>query len=126
VKLADTYKVPYNRICGHEVVIEGEVAGSDVRALDISKRLMDYGYHPPTNYFPLIVHEALLIEPTESETKETLDQFIDALKKIAVEAKETPELLHSAPHVTPVGRVDEVLAAKQLVLCCRPIPEYAG
>ena len=125
VKLADTYKVPYNRMCGHEVVIEGRFADvPDVHALDISKRLMDYGYHPPTNYFPLIVPEALLIEPTESESKQTLDLFIDAMKKIAAEAHSDPELLHSAPHITPVGRVDEVQAAKQLVLCCRPIPEW--
>jgi glycine dehydrogenase subunit 2 len=125
VKLADTYKVPYNRMCGHEVVLEGRFADvPGVHALDISKRLMDYGYHPPTNYFPLIVPEALLIEPTESESKATLDLFIDAMKKIAVEAHENPDLLHSAPHVTPVGRVDEVFAAKQLVLCCRPIPEW--
>lgn len=126
VKLADTYKVPYNRMCGHEVVIEGHFSDAPgIHALDISKRLMDYGYHPPTNYFPLIVPEALLIEPTESESKETLDQFVDAMKQIAKEAHETPDLLHSAPHVTPVGRVDEVLAAKQLALCCRPIPEWS-
>jgi glycine dehydrogenase subunit 2 len=86
---------------------------------------MDYGFHPPTNYFPLIVPEALLIEPTETETKETLDQFIDAMKKIAEEAKENPELLTSAPHVTPVSRLDEVRAAKQLVLCCAPVMQPA-
>jgi glycine dehydrogenase subunit 2 len=121
VRLAGTYAVPYNRMCGHEVVIEGRFADApDVHALDISKRLMDYGIHPPTNYFPLIVPEALLIEPTESESKETLDHFIDAMKAIAGEARSDPALLHDAPHVTPVGRVDEVLAAKQLVLCCRP------
>ncbi len=126
VKLADTYKVPYNRMCGHEFVMEGRFSDAPtIHALDIGKRLMDYGIHPPTNYFPLIVPEALLIEPTESESKETLDQFIDTMKKIATEARETPELLQSAPHVTPVGRVDEVLAAKQLVLCCRPIPEWS-
>src|SRR5215470_16397247 len=125
VKLADTYKVPYNRMCGHEVVIEGHFPGeSDIHALDISKRLMDYNIHPPTNYFPLIVPEALLIEPTESETKETLDNFVNIMKTIATEAKENPDLLHSAPHITPVGRVDEVLAAKQLVLCCRPAAAY--
>jgi len=126
VKLAETYKVPYNRMCGHEFVMEGRFADAPtIHALDISKRLMDYGIHPPTNYFPLIVPEALLIEPTESESKETLDNFVDVMKKIATEAKEQPELLQSAPHVTPVGRVDEVLAAKQLVLCCRPIPEFS-
>jgi glycine dehydrogenase subunit 2 len=122
VKLADTYKVPYNRMCGHEVVVEGHFEDAPgIHALDISKRLMDYGIHPPTNYFPLIVPEALLIEPTESESKETLDNFIEVMKTIAAEAKENPDLLHSAPHVTPVSRVDEVLAAKQLVLCCRPV-----
>jgi glycine dehydrogenase subunit 2 len=123
VKLADTYKVPFNRICGHEFVIEGRFAAApDIHALDISKRLMDYGMHPPTNYFPLIVPEALLIEPTESESKQTLDQFVDIMKTIAQEAHDNPVLLHSAPHTTPVGRVDEVRAAKQLVLCCRPVP----
>jgi glycine dehydrogenase subunit 2 len=126
VSLADTFKVPYNRMCGHEVVMEGRVPDApEVRALDISKRLMDYNIHPPTNYFPLIVKEALLIEPTESESKETLDHFVDVMHKIAQEAKDSPELLRTAPHTTPVGRVDEVKAAKELILCCRPIPEWA-
>ncbi len=125
-KVRAHYKVPYDRICKHEFVMEGVWADAPgVHALDISKRLMDFGYHPPTNYFPLIVHEALMIEPTETETKETLDAFSDALIQIAKEAHETPELLTSAPHVTPVSRLDEVGAAKQLVLCCRPLPEWA-
>ncbi|GAB4545039.1 MAG: aminomethyl-transferring glycine dehydrogenase subunit GcvPB [Anaerolineae bacterium] len=125
VRLQDTYHVPYNRICGHEVVIEGRFADTpDIHALDISKRLMDYGIHPPTNYFPLIVPEALLIEPTESESKETLDRFVAVMQTIAREARETPDVLHSAPHSTPVGRVDEVYAAKNLTLCCR-IPSEA-
>lgn len=125
VKLADTYKVPYNRICGHEFVLEGHFDGVEaVHALDISKRLMDYGIHPPTNYFPLIVPEALLIEPTETESLATLDRFVEAMLEIAKEAHEHPELLHEAPHTAPVRRVDEVAAAKQLVLCCIPIPEY--
>ncbi|MEQ8672402.1 MAG: aminomethyl-transferring glycine dehydrogenase subunit GcvPB [Aggregatilineales bacterium] len=120
--LLDTYKIPYPRICGHEFVLEGHFPDAEgVHALDISKRLMDYGYHPPTNYFPLIVPEALLIEPTETEDKATLDGFIDAMKKIAKEAKEDPDLLHSAPHTMPVSRLDEVRAAKQLVLCCAPV-----
>jgi glycine dehydrogenase subunit 2 len=103
----------------HEFVAEGRWADApDIHALDIAKRLMDYGFHPPTNYFPLIVHEALMIEPTETESKQTLDSFIDALLQIAVEAREEPELLKSAPHITPVGRLDEVKAAKELVLCC--------
>ncbi len=124
VNLKDTYHIPYPRICAHEFVLEGHFEGVDnVHALDISKRLMDYNIHPPTNYFPLIVHEALLIEPTETETKATLDNFIDVMKKIAQEAKDDPELLTSAPHVTPVSRLDEVRAAKLLVLCCAPMPK---
>ncbi len=117
-RLRHTYHVPYDRICMHEFVAEGKVEGSDVRALDISKRLMDYDFHPPTNYFPLIVHEALMIEPTETESKQTLDAFAEALIKIAEEAKTQPDLLHSAPHKTPFGRMDEVKAARDLVLCC--------
>ena len=124
-ELRDTYPMPYDRICAHEFVMEGHFEGVEVHALDISKRLMDYGIHPPTNYFPLIVPEALLIEPTETEDKATLDNFVEVMKKIAQEAHETPELLTSAPHVTPVSRLDEVRAAKQLVLCCRPLPEWA-
>ncbi|MCA9908796.1 MAG: aminomethyl-transferring glycine dehydrogenase subunit GcvPB, partial [Anaerolineae bacterium] len=125
VKLRDTYKVPYDRICAHEFVLEGHFEGvENVHALDISKRLMDYGIHPPTNYFPLIVPEALLIEPTETEDKATLDNFVEVMKTIAQEAKDDPELLRSAPHTTPVKRVDEVRAAKQLMVCCRPIPDY--
>ncbi|MCI0710144.1 MAG: aminomethyl-transferring glycine dehydrogenase subunit GcvPB [Chloroflexi bacterium] len=121
-RLDDTYKVPFNRTCGHEFVLEGRVNGvEDIHALDISKRLMDYGIHPPTNYFPLIVPEALLIEPTETESKEMLDQFCDVMLKIAQEAKDDPELLHKAPHKAPIRRVDEVQAAKQLVLCCQPV-----
>jgi glycine dehydrogenase subunit 2 len=120
-RLMSTYKIPYPRYCGHEFVIEAHIEGADtVHALDISKRLMDYGIHPPTNYFPLMVPEALLIEPTETETKETLDEFIDVMKKIAQEAKTNPELLLEAPHIAPVKRLDEVRAAKQLVLCCAP------
>ncbi len=121
VNLRDHYTIPYDRHCAHEFVIEGRWKDvADIHALDISKRLMDYGIHPPTNYFPLIVPEALLIEPTETETKQTLDGFIDVMKQIADEAKTNPDLLHDAPHETPIGRVDEVRAAKQLVLCCAP------
>jgi glycine dehydrogenase subunit 2 len=117
-RLRDTYKVPFDRICMHEFVAEGRFADSDVKALDISKRLMDYGFHPPTNYFPLIVHEALMIEPTETENKDTLDRFADTLIKIAEEAKSDSDLLHNAPHETKFGRMDEVKAARELVLCC--------
>lgn len=117
-KVRGHYKIPYDRICMHEFVAEGRFDGSDVRALDVSKRLMDYGFHPPTNYFPLIVPEALMIEPTETENKDTLDKFADALIKIAEEAKNQPELLHNAPSTTKFGRMDEVKAARELVLCC--------
>lgn len=126
-ELMDTYKIPYPRYCGHEFVIEARLDGApDVHALDISKRLIDYGIHPPTNYFPLIVPEALLIEPTETETKETLDEFIEVMKTIAQEARTNPELLQNAPHTAPTRRLDEVRAAKQLVLCCRPALSEAG
>ena len=125
-RLRDTYHVPYDRICMHEFVAEGRWKDApDVHALDIAKRLMDYGFHPPTNYFPLIVHEALMIEPTETENKDTLDAFIDAMLKIADEAHETPNLLHEAPHNTPFGRLDEIKAAKELILCCW-LPEDYG
>jgi glycine dehydrogenase subunit 2 len=119
VRLKDAYKVPYDRTCMHEVVLEGRWADApDVHALDIAKRLMDFGFHPPTNYFPLIVREALMIEPTETESKEVLDAFADALLKIAEEAHAAPEVLQTAPHTTFYGRMDEVKAARQLVLCC--------
>ena len=123
-RLKSTYTLPYDRSCMHEFVLEGYWKDlPDVHALDIAKRLMDYKFHPPTNYFPLIVHEALMIEPTETESRETLDAFCDALINIAREAREQPELLHDAPHNTPVRRCDELKAAKDLVLCCYPLEE---
>ena len=122
-KLKDYYHLPFDRTCMHEFVLEGVWKDApDVHALDISKRLMDYGFHPPTNYFPLNVHEALMIEPTETENKQTLDAFAEAMIAIAREAKENPNVLKSAPHNAPVKRLDEVKAAKDLVLCCW-IPE---
>ncbi len=118
-KLRGAYPLPYDRVCMHEFVLEGRWDDvPDVHALDIAKRLMDYKFHPPTNYFPLIVHEALMIEPTETESKQTLDAFAEVMLKIAEEAHTDPELLKTAPHITPVGRLDEVKAAKELVLCC--------
>jgi glycine dehydrogenase subunit 2 len=118
-KLRNTYQVAYDRICMHEFVLRGSWPDApEVHALDISKRLIDYNFHPPTNYFPLIVPEALMIEPTETESMQTLDAFADAMLKIAEEAHTQPELLKSAPHHSPVGRLDEVMAAKDLVLCC--------
>jgi glycine dehydrogenase subunit 2 len=117
--LQDTYKVPFDRTCMHEFVVEGRWADApDIHALDISKRLMDFGFHPPTNYFPLIVKEALMIEPTETESRETLDAFVSAMLQIAEEARDRPDILHEAPHTTPFGRLDEVNAAKNLILCC--------
>jgi glycine dehydrogenase subunit 2 len=101
----------------HEFVAHGDLEGTDVHALDVAKRLIDYGHHPPTNYFPLIVHDALMIEPTETESKHTLDSFVDALVSIHEEAQENPEILHSAPHITPVYRLDEATAARKPVLC---------
>jgi glycine dehydrogenase subunit 2 len=119
VKLNKHYHVPYDRICMHEFVAEGKWSDADgIHALDIAKRLMDYNFHPPTNYFPLIVPEALMIEPTETESKQTLDSFADAMIKISKEAHQSPDLLKNAPHDTPTRRLDEVKAARDLVLCC--------
>jgi glycine dehydrogenase subunit 2 len=113
----DVYHIPYERLCMHEFVTEGAWDDAPgIRALDISKRLIDFGFHPPTNYFPLIVREALMIEPTETETKETLDAFAAAMLQIADEAKNNPDILHSAPNNAPFGRLDEVKAAKELIL----------
>jgi glycine dehydrogenase subunit 2 len=122
-RLKDVYPVPYgDRTCMHEFVAQGKIGGAeDVRALDVAKRLMDLGHsHPPTIYFPLIVPEALMIEPTETESKETLDQFVADMIQIAEEARTNPDLLHGAPHNTPVGRLDEVRAARQPVLRWSP------
>ena len=117
--LKGTYSLPFDRTCMHEFVLEGVWDDvPEVHALDIAKRLIDYGFHPPTNYFPLNVHEALMIEPTETESKDTLDQFAKVMLKIAAEARESPELLKEAPHHAPVKRLDEVKAARELVLCC--------
>ncbi|SEN65389.1 aminomethyl-transferring glycine dehydrogenase subunit GcvPB [Nitrosomonas marina] len=115
-KLRGVYPLSHDRTCMHEFVLQGKIEGSSVRAVDISKRLLDYGFHPPTIYFPLIVPEALMIEPTETESKQTLDAFAEAMKAIAQEAVDRPETLHTAPHTTPVGRLDEVRAARQLKL----------
>lgn len=116
-RLKKYYKLPIDKICMHEFVLGGikDEAG-EVTTLDIAKRLIDYGYHPPTVYFPLIVREAMMIEPTETESRETLDEFIEAMISIAGEAKENPVLLKEAPHNTPVRRIDEVLAARKPVL----------
>ncbi len=112
-RLRDDYLLPIEGLCKHEVVFDGLVDKSTgVTTMDVSKRLLDYGYHAPTIYFPLLFHESLMIEPTENESKETLDAFIDVMHRIADEAKTDPELVKTAPHNTPIGRVDDVLAAK--------------
>ena len=121
-QLRGYYDLPYDRTCMHEVVFSAKSLRRDhgVSALDVAKRLIDYGIHPPTMYFPLIVDEALMIEPTETETKETLDYFIAVMKEIAQEAKDNPKLLHEAPHNTPNTRVDEARAARRPDLRWRP------
>ena len=114
--LKDDYLLPISGLCKHEVVFDGLVDKSTgVTTMDVAKRLLDYGYHAPTIYFPLLFHESLMIEPTENESKETIDAFIDVMHQIAAEAKSDPELVKSAPRNTPIGRVDDVLAAKQPV-----------
>ncbi|MCT2346293.1 aminomethyl-transferring glycine dehydrogenase subunit GcvPB [Bacillales bacterium AN1005] len=116
-RLAEYYDLPFDRHCKHEFVLSGRRQKKlGVRTLDIAKRLLDFGYHPPTIYFPLNVEECIMIEPTETESKETLDQFIDAMIQIAKEAEETPEIVQEAPHTTVIGRLDETLAARKPVL----------
>ncbi|MCM1519921.1 MAG: aminomethyl-transferring glycine dehydrogenase subunit GcvPB [Lachnoclostridium sp.] len=110
--LRDLYLLPIDRVCKHEFVFDGLVDKSTgVTTLDVAKRLLDYGFHAPTIYFPLLFHESLMIEPTETESKETLDDFISVMRKIAVEAKENPEMVKTAPHDTPVRRPDDTKAA---------------
>ena len=111
--LKDVYELPIAGLCCHEFVFDGlKDKSTGVTTMDVAKRLLDYGYHAPTIYFPLLFHESLMIEPTENESKETLDGFIAVMRKIAEEAKTDPEMVKSAPHTTPIGRVDDVLAAK--------------
>ena len=120
--LKDLYELPIDGLCKHEFVFNGLADKSTgITTMDVAKRLLDYGYHAPTIYFPLLFHESLMIEPTESESKETIDGFVSIMRKIAEEAKTDPELLKSAPHNTPVGRVDDVLAAKHPIVTYRQI-----
>ncbi len=113
--LEDTFDLPYKQNCMHEVVFSGEnLSKFGIKTLDIAKRLLDFGIHAPTIYFPLLVHEAMMIEPTETESKDTLDRFISVMKQIAEEAKNDPDILKNAPTTTPVRRLDEVLAVKNL------------
>ena len=117
-KLKDVYQLPYDRICMHEFVLSGKWQKDKhgVRTLDIAKRLLDYGYHAPTVYFPMVVEEAIMIEPTETEPKSTLDEFIQIMRQIAEEAETNPEIVKSAPHTTPLRRLDESRAARQPIL----------
>ena len=116
-RLRGAYELAHDRTCMHEVLFSGrKQKAQGAKTLDIAKRMIDYGYHPPTIYFPLVVEEALMIEPTESETKETLDAFCDAMLKIAAEAETQPELLREAPHTAPLRRLDEATAARKPVL----------
>ncbi|CAH8770209.1 aminomethyl-transferring glycine dehydrogenase subunit GcvPB [Paenibacillus dendritiformis] len=118
-RLAPYFEVPYPGVCKHEFVISGSgLKQYGVRTLDVAKRLLDFGFHPPTIYFPLNVEECMMIEPTETESKETLDTFIDTMIQIAKEAEEQPDLLLNAPHHTDVRRLDETLAARKPVLNC--------
>jgi glycine dehydrogenase subunit 2 len=121
-RLKKYYRQPYERLCMHECVLTGEwqMKKNGVRTLDIAKRLLDHGYHPPTIYFPLIVHESIMIEPTETESKDTLDGFIDVMITIAGEADTNPDIVKTAPHSRPVRRLDEVKAAKDLILRWQP------
>ena len=118
--LKDVYELPIDGLCCHEFVFDGlKDKSTGVSTMDVAKRLLDYGYHAPTIYFPLLFHESLMIEPTENESKETLDGFIDVMRRIAEEAKTDPDVVTSAPHTTPIGRVDDVLAAKHPVVTYR-------
>ncbi|MBO7139042.1 MAG: aminomethyl-transferring glycine dehydrogenase subunit GcvPB [Prevotella sp.] len=121
-QLKDVYELPIEGLCKHEFVFDGLTDKSTgVTTMDVAKRLLDYGYHAPTIYFPLLFHESLMIEPTENESKETIDGFIAVMRQIAQEAKDTPDMVKSAPHNTPIGRVDDVLAAKHPVTTYRQL-----
>ena len=122
--VAEYLPIAYDRICMHEFVLSGAPMKKElgIKTLDLAKRLLDHGVHPPTVYFPLIVDEAVLIEPTETETKETLDAFADSIAEILREAKDDPEIARTAPHTTPVRRLDEAGAAKRPVIR-QPVPE---
>lgn len=115
--LKDVYELPIDKICKHEFVFDGlKDKSTGVTTMDVAKRLLDYGFHAPTIYFPLLFHEAMMIEPTESESKDTIDGFIDVMRKIAEEAKTNPDIVKDAPHETPVKRVNDVEAAKHPIL----------
>jgi glycine dehydrogenase subunit 2 len=120
--LKDCYKLPIESVCKHEFVFDGLIndgarEGKEGAAtLDVAKRLLDFGFHAPTIYFPLLFPQAIMIEPTETESKETLDDFIEVMRKIAAEAAQDPDILHGAPHNTPISRPDETTAARNPIL----------
>ena len=115
--LKDVYELPIEGLCKHEFVFDGlKDKSTGVTTMDVAKRLLDYGYHAPTIYFPLLFHESLMIEPTENESKQTIDDFIQVMRTIASEASENPDVVKSAPQATPIGRADDVLAAKHPVV----------
>lgn len=115
--LKDVYELPIDKVCKHEFVFDGlKDKSTGVTTMDVAKRLLDYGFHAPTIYFPLLFHEAMMIEPTESESKDTIDGFIEVMRKIAEEAKTNPDIVKGAPHETPVKRVNDVEAAKHPIL----------
>jgi glycine dehydrogenase subunit 2 len=115
-KLKKYYDLPHDKVCKHEFVLSDKGMPNGITTMDIAKRLLDYGYHAPTIYFPLIVHGSIMIEPTETESKQTMDEFVEVMVKIKKEAEENPELLHNAPSTTPVKRLDAVIAARNPVL----------
>ena len=118
--LKDVYELPIDGLCKHEFVFNGlKDKSTGVTTMDVAKRLLDYGYHAPTIYFPLLFHESLMIEPAENESKETMDGFIEVMRRIAEEAKTEPDTVKNAPHNTPIGRVDDVLAAKHPIVTYR-------
>ena len=122
--LKDVYELPIEGLCKHEFVFDGlKDKSAGVTTMDVAKRLLDYGYHAPTIYFPLLFHESLMIEPTENESKETIDGFIQVMRQIAEEAKANPDEVKSAPHNTPIGRVDDVLAAKHPIVTFRQMKD---
>ena len=124
--LKDCYKLPIDSVCKHEFVFDGLLDKSTgVTTLDIAKRLLDYGFHAPTIYFPLLFHQAIMIEPTETESKETLDGFIEIMRHIAAEAISDPESLKTAPHTTPVRRLDETTAARQPILKVKDMVDHS-
>ena len=120
--MKDVFELPIGGVCKHEFVYDGlKDKSTGVTTLDVAKRLLDYGFHAPTIYFPLLFHEALMVEPTENESKQTLDEFIRIMRVIAQEAKDDPEMVKTAPHNTPVRRLDDTQAALHPIVTWREL-----